>query len=99
MARQTTFTVDAESVQGIAGASITFRALKVGEWRTYISTSQTDADLVRDHVLTWTLVDDEGNQMPDPQDEPDILNDLYIHEQQAIVRLLLQGPGGESAKN
>jgi len=98
--RGSQFTVDAESVQGIPGATVTFRALTVGEWREYRTTELTDVDLIRAHLLTWTgIVDDDDNELPSPADEPEVLDALYLHEQQALARLLWQGPMGDSAKN
>jgi len=100
MPRRNEFTVDATSVQGNAGATVTFKALKVREVNEYRETDLTDLDLLRGHVLSWSgIVDDEDRDLPDPADEPEILGELYTHEQQALVRLLFQGPNGESAKN
>jgi hypothetical protein len=98
--RRNQFTVDAESVQGIAGAEVTFRCLKVRDVREYQGTGMTDADLIKRHVLSWSgIVDDEGHELPSPSDEPDVLGELYVHEQLALARLLFQGPDGEAAKN
>ena len=98
--RGSQFTVDAESVQGNEGATVTFRALKVREVNEYRTTEMTDADLLRSHVLSWSgFVDDEGRELPSPADEPDVLGELYVHEQLALSRLLFQGPLGDSAKN
>lgn len=98
--RRNQFTVDAESVQGNAGAEVAFKALKVREVREYRETAMTDAELLATHVASWTgIVDDEGHELPSPADEPGILGELYIHEMQEMTRLLLQGPMGESAKN
>ena len=101
MRRGNQFTVDAESVQGNAGATVTFKALTVGEWKEYRSSDAvTDFSLVESHVVAWSgIVDDEGHELPDPADEPEVINALYLHEQQALARLLWQGPDGASAKN
>ena len=98
--RRSTFTVDAESVQGNAGAEVTFKALTVGEWNEYRSTAQTDHELLAAHVLDWAgIVDDDGKPLPSPANEPDVLGRLYVHELRALAVLFLQGPDGESAKN
>lgn len=98
--RKNQFTVDAESVQGNAGAEVTFRALKVREVTEYRTTSMTDAELLAAHVVAWSgMVDDDGNDLPSPADEPGILGELYVHEQQRLAQLLFQGPDGDSAKN
>jgi len=94
------FTVDAESVQGNEGATVTFSALKVREWREYRTTEMTDIDLVRAHVVAWSgIVGDDGKELPSPADEPTVIDELYMHEQAALARLLWQGPLGDSAKN
>jgi len=101
MPRRKQFTVDAESVQGNAGATVTFKCLKVREveeWRT--DPKQTNQTLLRDHVLSWSgIVDDNDKNLPDPTDEPGVLGELYVQEQGALVNLLFAGPDGESAKN
>jgi len=98
--RRNQFTVDAESVQGVAGAEVTFKALKVREVREYRSTDMTDQELLARHVVAWSgIVDDDLNELPSPADEPGILGELYVHEQLELARLLFQGPDGENAKN
>lgn len=100
MTRRAQFTVDASSVQGNGDATVTFRCLKVREFNEYRTTEMTDADLLRQHVLSWTgFTDDSGYPLPDPKDEPGVLGELYLHEQQALSRLLFQGPDGASVKN
>ena len=100
MARRGQFTVDAESVQGIAGATVAFRCLKVGTVNAYRTTEMTDADLLEKHVVAWSgIVDDDDKDMASPADDPAVLGELYVHEQLAMVRLLFQGPDGDSAKN
>jgi hypothetical protein len=98
--RRATFTVDARTVQGNEDATVTFKALKVREVREYRESDMTDADLLREHVLSWSgIVDDDGHPLPDPTDEPGVLGELYVHEQAAIARLLFLGPDGADAKN
>ena len=100
MARRNQFSVNAESVQGNAGAEITFRSMKVREMNEYRTTDLTDEGVLMDHVLAWTgIVDDSGVGLPNPKDEPGAIGELYLHEQQAIVRLLFRGPDGADAKN
>jgi len=101
MTRRTTFTVDAESVQGNPGTTVTFRAIKVREFREYTTEADvTDRVMLERHLAAWTgIVDDGGNELPSPADDPSVLGELYIHEQQALMRLLWAGPEGASAKN
>lgn len=98
--RRNQFTCSAESIQGNADATVTFRALKVREVREYRETSMTDSDLLREHVLSWVgIQDDNGADLPSPADDPDALGELYIHEQQALAAMLFMGPDGPQAKN
>jgi hypothetical protein len=101
MPRRSTFTVDASEVQGNEGATATFSSLTVREWKDYRSVDDVnDITLVQSHLVSWTgFVDDEGNELPSPADEPEILDLLYMHEQRALARLLWQGPDGANAKN
>ena len=100
MARRGSFTVDAESVQGNPGAEVTFRALKVREVNEYRNSTQTDEDLLQAHVVSWSgILDDDGHELPSPEDEPGALGELYVHEQFALARLLFAGPDGLSVKN
>lgn len=99
MTRRSTFTVDAESVQRNPGATVTFRAITVGEYREYRTNPDvTDRDLVREHVVSWSgIVDDNDHPLPNPADEPDVLDQLYMHEQGQLAILLVQGPDGANA--
>jgi hypothetical protein len=101
MPRRSTFTVDASGVQGNPGATVTFKALTIREHREWRESSEsTDYDLLSSHVVSWSgFVDDDGNEMPSPEHEPDILAELYYHEQAALLRLFFEGPDGASAKN
>ena len=49
--RRSQFTVDAETIQGNEGATVTFKALRVREMREYRATEMTDRDLLEAHVL------------------------------------------------
>lgn len=98
--RRSTFVADAESVQGNAGATVTFRAVTVGEFAEYRETSMTDREMIAAHVVGWKgIEDDDGHQMPSPADEPDIVGKLYLNELQALARLLFAGPPPIPPKN
>lgn len=99
--RRKTFTVDAESVQGNPSAEITFKNVRVRDWNEYIDDPDvTDSVMLQRHVASWSgIVDDNEKDLPDPVDDPGVLGELYVAEQQAITRLLWQGPDGASAKN
>ena len=101
MARRNQFTCSAESVQGNAEATVTFRSLKVREWKAHRDADdREDTDLLISHVVAWEGIEgDDGHALPSPKDDAAIIGELYMHEQQAMVRLLMQGPDGEDAKN
>lgn len=98
MSRRNQFTVGAESVQGNAESSVTFRGLTVAEWDEWFSpvTRTTDADVLRAHLVEWVGFEDEdGNALPNPP----AVDALYLHEVKALCRLLLRGPDELSGKN
>jgi len=100
MGRRNQFTVDAESVQGNPGAEVTFKALLAGTVREYRETPMTDYELVKQHLVGWKgMVDDNDKPLPNPVDEPEILDRLYQHEVTELARLLYRGPDETSAKN
>lgn len=98
--RRNQFTVDAESVQGNADAKVTFKALKVGQHREYLTTKMTDLELLKAHLLGWAgIVGDDEKPLPSPEDQPDILDELYLQEVVSFVKLLFKGPDEDGPKN
>lgn len=99
MTRKKQFTVDASSVQGNKGATATFRCVKRGKWKAYMSEADVnDVVMIDDHLVDWHgFTNDDGHELPSPKDEPDIVDELYMHEQRLLARLLWQGPDGENA--
>jgi hypothetical protein len=91
MPRRSTFTVDAESVQGNAGATVTFRAIKVKEWEAYrADPEQGIGDLLHRHIVDWSgFTDEDGHALPSPKDEPGVIADMYFHELRELQRLLI----------
>ena len=98
--RRNQFTVNAESIQGNAGAEVTFKGLLVEELAEYRATNMTDRQLVEAHLVDWKgIVDDNDKPLPSPKDEPGIIGKLYTHGLTQIARLLFQGPDEISPKN
>jgi len=92
--------VDAEAVQGIEGATVTFSCVTVGQRQEYLDTEMNDIDMVRAHIVSWSgIVDDNENELPSPADDPAVTKALYMHEIRELSRLLWAGPDGASAKN
>jgi len=101
MPRRDTFKVNAVDVQGNAGAEATFRCITVGERRTYLADAdRDDMDMLKAHLVSWSgFVDGSGKPLPDPEDDPDASDALYMHEGRSLARLMWQGPDGADAKN
>lgn len=99
--RKSSFTVDAESVQGNAGATVTFRKVTVGERARYFEDDDyNDPELIGEHIIDWSgIVDDEGHEIPSPRDEPGVVAALYVDELRRLALLFWQGPEGDNAKN
>lgn len=97
--RKNTFTIDASSVQNIEGATITFKVLKRKEWKAWRDDPETDDDdIILSHVVSWhAIIDENGNELPSPKDEPGSIGELFFHEVPMIANLLLQGPDGPDA--
>jgi urate oxidase len=96
--RRNQFTVDAESVQGNAGASVTFNKLLVGEYDEWFdpTSGATDLSVLRSHLVSWEgFEDDNGNALPNPPD----ISSLYLDETKELCKLLLRGPSELSGKN
>jgi hypothetical protein len=101
MPRRNQWTVDAEAVQGNAGATVTFHCVTVGERNEYIASPDVD-DIVmlRSHLVAWTgIVDDQDRELPSPADDPAVIDALYMTELRALARLLWAGPEGDAVKN
>lgn len=94
MTRRNRFKVDAESVQGNAGAWAEFKAIKLREWREWLEDPETsDPDLLKDYLVAWGgIVDENDVELPSPKDEPGIISELYTFEIAALGALLLRGP-------
>lgn len=98
--RKSTFTVNAEAVQGNPDATVTFRRITVAEVEDARAGVLRDTDLLREHLVSWEgFEDDDGNPLPQPSDDPDVLGLLYVQEQTALVRLLFIGPDEADPKN
>jgi hypothetical protein len=101
MARRNQFVVNAESVQGNAGAEITFKLITLGTRDQYFrDPDYGDIDLLNDHILDWRgIVDDDGNEIPSPKDEPGVQASLYMSEVSEIIALLFDGQRQDLPKN
>lgn len=94
-----TFRIDANSVQGVEGATITSKAVLRSDWKLYgESDEHGDEWFILKHVTSWSgILDANGKELPSPKDEPGALDNLYMHESGRIARLIAQGPDGPDA--
>lgn len=85
--------------------------LKVGQWFALQGpegangAEPSQAEQVRrglkvlvEHVLGWNWVDDEGQPLPQPKDDPAVLEQLTDEEALCLLRVL-QGPSEAQLKN
>lgn len=100
--RQSFFTVDASSVQG-EGAWVRFRKPKLRAIRA-MKTADNDKDadkfelgldMVKDHLLDWNWVDDDGAPLANPVESPDITDELNLTELEFLALALV----GEEEEN
>lgn len=99
--RETTYTVSAEAVQGNPDAKATFRRITIGQHREYLERDdRNDIDMLRDHLVGWSgIVGDDGNELPSPEHEPDVIDSLYLSELRALSRAMWLGATEDTAKN
>lgn len=86
----TSWKVGTESVQG-EGSWVQLRGTTVGEQKAARAGELEDDTLIQEHVLAWNWVDDAGNDLPLPKDEPGIVDTLTADEARVIVFRLFQG--------
>ena len=100
--RQSVKKHDASVVQG-EGSFVITTAVKVKEIRE-IRKHAADEDfddfeggiaLLAKHIIKWNFVDDEGNPLSCPKDDPTVIDDLTNEESEFLVGLLM-GEKGES---
>jgi hypothetical protein len=100
--RQSVKTYKSDIVQG-EGSFVKTTAVKVKEIRQ-IRKHAKDEDfddfeggikLLADHIIKWNWVDDEGQPLPCPKDDPEVINELTNEESEYLVGLLM-GERGES---
>lgn len=51
------------------------------------------ARIIRNHVFEWNWVDDDGNPLPTPKDDPAVVETLTTEEYRGLIALLMGGEG------
>ncbi len=99
--RQAIYTIKSDAVQG-EGSYVKMRAILYGEakrLRRDIEGMDDDAKMAANeallisHVVAWDWVDDEGQPLPIPKDDPAVLDRLTAQE----LAFLGEAISGESA--
>ena len=93
--RKSTKKVNSEAVQG-EGAYVVLKKVTVGMWKeTRAKIALPDADsmtidleTIRDHVVEWNWVDDDGEPWPVPSQDENVLDALTIDEKSFLVGAL-----------
>lgn len=88
--RQNLKRVASDSVQG-AGSWVEVKGLTLGESKRIAQETAEAGDdtavqvalterLIRDHLLNWSWVDDDGDPLPLPADDPSVMDLLTVEE-------------------
>lgn len=92
---------DSSSVQG-EGSYVTLSRLTVQERLDAMNagdanTFEMGIELLKDHVLEWNWVDDEGKPLPQVPDSPEVLHAITLDEADFLGRCMMGTE--EEAKN
>ncbi len=95
--------VSTEEVQG-EGSYVVVTGVKVREIKALRKTAQDPnfdifvggLKLLQEHIVEWNWVDDEGDPLLCPKDDPDVIDELTEEEATFLSRILT---GEEEAKN
>lgn len=83
-------------VQG-DGSFVILSSVKVGEQRDYFEQKDDEdfdkiewgVELLIKHIVDWNWVDDDGEPLPLPKDDPDVIDELTNAESELIAKLLV----------
>lgn len=82
------------------------RRFQVGEWLALTEVDEGNRpeavkrglELIRTHVVAWNWVDDDGAPLPQPGEDPSVIDRLTDEEVLCLMRVL-QGPTESQLKN
>jgi len=76
------FEVDSSEVQG-EGSYVKFCRLTYGEMRPLLERTETllTTDLLAASIVEWNWVDDNGDPLPIPNSDPDVMKTVLVHEE------------------
>lgn len=96
--RKSTRKHDTEEVQG-KGSYVVMSPFKVSEIRAARAARkdpeydgvEAGIQSLKDHLVDWNWVGDDGNRLPKPSDDPTVVDDLTSEEAEFLANLLVQG--------
>jgi len=100
--RKSTNRIESEEVQG-EGSYVIFRSLLVEEVRKARGIKDDDdtfelgMDNITNHIVEWNWVDEDGEPLPLPSDDPGIMDKLTVDEVNFLANNLTVG--GIDVKN
>lgn len=94
--RQSVKTHDSDEVQG-DGSKVVLSSVKVREIRALrklgddpnFDEFEGGVALLSKHIVKWNWVDDEGKPLPQPKEDPDVIDELTNEESEFLVGLLI----------
>jgi len=104
--RQSVKTHKTDEVQG-EGSTVVITAVKVKEIRQIRKQAKEEdfdefeggVSLLAKHVIGWNWVDDEGNPLPIPKDNPEVIDELTDEESKFLVDLMMGSPKGSNKES
>ena len=104
--RQSVKKHDTSKVQG-EDSYVVLTAVKVKEIRKIRKLAKTEdfdefeggVSLLARHVVGWNWVDDDGEPLPIPKDNPEVIDELTDEESKFLVDLMMGSPKGSSSES
>lgn len=104
--RQSVKKHDTSEVQGEDSYAV-LSAVKVKEIRVIRKLAKTEnfdefeggVSLLAKHVIGWNWVDDDGEPLPIPKDNPEVIDELTDDESKFLVNLMMGSPKDSSSKS
>jgi len=96
-------TYDSSAVQG-EDSFVTITALTVKEIRAARSDKDQNffefgLQIIQEHVLDWNWVNNAGEPLPSPSDNPDVVDELTENEATFLANLFINGGTEVELKN
>jgi hypothetical protein len=97
VARRSTLQIETPEIQG-NDSWVEVIPFTVGE-RLSIPATFNRMDMIRERVIGWNWVDGDGEPLPQPGGEVDVIQELTTFELAALTDVVLGFPGLDDLKN